>query len=205
MKTMARIALLAGALSLAACQRQPATDAPTPGPAEAGTPQSGALDPRNEPDPGRADPIAGENDGYPDLSPAPLKEDAAKGETGARAVLLSWARGVELREFDQSWIMMGDAAKAQLTKDAFNALFRPLRDLTVSIPGGSMEGAAGSSYYSAPTTVTGTRADGVQVELVGDVILRRINDIPGATPEQLQWHIERVELKPLSEPRNRAG
>ena len=56
---------------------------------------------------------------------------------------------------------------------------------------GESEGAAGSLYYTAPVTVT----DGTRV-LKGDVVLRRVNDVPGATEEQLRWHIESTTLTP---------
>ena len=140
---------------------------------------------------------AGENDGAPNITPAPLTQEAAKTEKGARANLLAWARGIELREFDQAWSLMGDAAKAQTSKAQFNALFHPLSNITVAVPDGEMEGAAGSSYYTVPTTVTGTLADGTKAVLKGDVVLRRVNDVDGATPEQLTWHIEQVNLKPV--------
>jgi hypothetical protein len=110
--------------------------------------------------------------------------------------MLAWARGIELREFDQSWALMGDAAKARLPKQQFNTLFHPLRDLTVTVPAGQMEGAAGSSFYRVPTIVTGTLSDGSRATLRGDVILRRVNDIDGATPAQLAWQIVSVEMSP---------
>jgi hypothetical protein len=50
---------------------------------------------------------------------------------------------------------------------------------------GESEGAAGSIYYTAPVTII----DGAR-RLTGEVVLRRVNDVPGATPEQLRWHIE---------------
>ena len=130
------------------------------------------------------------------LSSAKLTGDAAKGVKGARNMLLAWARGIELREFDQAWNLMGDAAKAQLSRAQFNARFQPLRNITVAVPTGTMEGAAGSSYYTAPATITGLRADGTTQTLKGEVVLRRVNDVPGATPEQLAWHIEQVNLTP---------
>ena len=34
-----------------------------------------------------------------------------------------------------------------------------MRDITVAAPAGTMEGAAGSSYYKVPTVVTGTNRD----------------------------------------------
>lgn len=199
-----RIALASGALSLAACQQQPAADEATAAataeaaiPAQASTPTGTPMPAPANTNTGKADPVAGENDGYPDLTPAEVTPDVAKTEKGARAILLPWARGIELREFDQSWAMMGDAAQAQISKAKFNAMFHPLRDITVAIPGGDMEGAAGSIYYTVPTTVTGTRADGSKAVLKGDVVMRRVNDVDGATPEQLKWHIAQVNLKPV--------
>ena len=60
-----------------------------------------------------------------------------------------------------------------------------------------MEGAAGSSYYTAPTTVVGKTEDGRPFRLEGEVVLRRVNDVPGATEDQLRWHLEKVDLKPV--------
>ena len=138
----------------------------------------------------------GENDGYPDLTPTPLTNDTARAEKGARAILLTWAGGIELREFDQSWEMMGEPGRAQRTKAEFNALFHPLRNITVAVPPGTIGGAAGSLYYTVPTTITGTRADGSKATLKGEVIMRRVNDVDGATPAQLAWHIISVDLNP---------
>ncbi len=203
-----RIALLASALSLVACQRQPSEQPASPPAQFPANDANPAPEPLSGPDttpavaepvgtnPNKAYPFAGENDGFPDLTPARVPSEAAKGVIGARAVLLPWARGIELREFDQSWAMMGDAAKAQVSKVQFNAMFHPLRDLFVRLPEGTMEGAAGSSFYTVPTTVTGTRADGTKVTYKGDVVVRRVNDVPGATAEQLAWHIVQLILKP---------
>jgi hypothetical protein len=195
-----RLALLGSAMALAACQQQPSGGEGETTPQESLPAQSSSTEtPLPTPTPSvtaAATPANGENDGHPDITPATLTGDAAKGEKGARNMLLAWARGIELREFDQAWNLMGDAAKAQMSKAQFNALFQPLRDITVAVPGGEMEGAAGSSYYTVPTKITGTRADGSEAVLKGEVVLRRVNDVPGATPAQLAWHIEQVNLKP---------
>ncbi|WP_120716044.1 hypothetical protein [Tsuneonella amylolytica] len=203
-----RLALLSGALALAACQQQAQSAGNIVGEETASVAGSTVnrpspaptLPPMTDPEPtgtnpSKADPYAGTNDGYPDLAPSPTVPDKAKTETGARAVLLSWARGIELREFDQSWEMMGEAARSQTSKAAFNAMFAPLHDIVVAVPGGQMEGAAGSSYYTVPTTVTGTARDGSKKTYSGEVVLRRVNDVLGATPEELAWHIERVNLR----------
>jgi hypothetical protein len=195
-----RLALLGSAMALAACQQQPSGGEGETTPQESLPAQSSpteTLAPTPTPSvTATATPANGENDGQPDITPATLTGDTAKGEKGARNMLLAWARGIELREFDQAWNLMGDTAKAQLSKAQFNARFHPLQNISVAVPTGTMEGAAGSSYYTAPATITGTRADGGKATLKGEVVLRRVNDVPGATPEQLAWHIEQVNLKP---------
>ncbi len=50
---------------------------------------------------------------------------------------------------------------------------------------GQAEGAAGSLFYTAPVTIiSGPR------RIEGEVVLKRVNDVPGASAEQLRWHIE---------------
>lgn len=63
--------------------------------------------------------------------------------------------------------------------------------LTLAFGTGDIEGAAGSLYYEAP--VTAQTADGVGVRR-GTIVLRRIDDVPGASEEQLNWRIERSTL-----------
>ena len=60
---------------------------------------------------------------------------------------------------------------------------------TIAIDKVQEEGAAGSLYC----TVTGTLADGAdtaRAKRQGALVLRRVNDVPGATPEQLRWHLQ---------------
>ena len=58
---------------------------------------------------------------------------------------------------------------------------------------GQMEGAAGSLYYTVPVALVGTSIDEVEVELKGQMTLRRANDVPGASRDQLSWRIESVD------------
>lgn len=55
---------------------------------------------------------------------------------------------------------------------------------------GEQEGAAGSLYYEAPTVLR----FGEAMPERGSLILRRANDVDGATPDQLRWHIERSTI-----------
>lgn len=162
-----------------------AGEAPTP----SGPPLEAApLPPINQ---GRTD---GVNDGYPDLTPVETTDEVRRTEKGARAVLLPFARAIELKEFDQAWAMMDENAHQRWSKAEWNELFAGLQRITVGIPGGRMEGAAGSSYYSSPATITATDRDGRLVAIEGPIVLKRVNDVPGATAEQLSWRVHSADL-----------
>ena len=55
---------------------------------------------------------------------------------------------------------------------------------------GEPEGAAGSIYATMPVAFyAGSKRS------AADVILRRVNDVPGSTEAQRRWHIERIDWK----------
>ena len=60
---------------------------------------------------------------------------------------------------------------------------------------GETEGAAGSIYLTEPVVFYGTSKGGKNLRLPADVVLRRVNDVPGSTEAQRRWHIERIDLK----------
>ena len=99
------------------------------------------------PTPAPSEPAAdGVDDGCPDLSPTPVTPEAEKTETGARALLLSWGRAIELKEYSQAYRMMGEAGARRWTLEQFRSTFAALGAISVALPNGTMEGAAGSSY-----------------------------------------------------------
>lgn len=53
----------------------------------------------------------------------------------------------------------------------------------------SLEGAAGSLYCTIEGTLTDA-ADSAKPPSEGMIVLRRANDVPGATPEQLRWTVQ---------------
>lgn len=187
----ASILAMACSLALTACN-QSETNQDSP----ASTPASGSSVEVALPAPTQAigQVTGGENDGSPDLSPAPLTPEAERGETGARNVLLSFARAIELREFDQAWEMLDEGDQQRWDKAQWRALFADLGKITVAVPDGSMEGAAGSSYYTSEATITANDKDGRPVRYEGPIVLRRVNDVPGASAAQMRWHIDSVQL-----------
>lgn len=59
------------------------------------------------------------------------------------------------------------------------------------------EGAAGSVYVTVPVSVEARLTDGTRQHFAGSYILRRVDDVPGASPDQLRWHIASASLKPV--------
>jgi hypothetical protein len=64
-----------------------------------------------------------------------------------------------------------------------------LTHLEIGKPGES-EGAAGSIYLTMPVVFYNER-----MRRPADIVLRRVNDVPGSTEEQRRWHIDRIEWK----------
>lgn len=151
-------------------------------------------DPVPDPPP-RSDGLRDEpNDGFPNLAPPRLTPEAERTETGARSVLVNWARAIELKEFDQAWAMLSVSDQAKWNRADFASRFEGLDEIAVAVPSGTMEGAAGSFYYTAPVTITANDTEGRPVRYEGEAVLKRVNDVPGATAKQMRWHIEEITL-----------
>jgi hypothetical protein len=60
---------------------------------------------------------------------------------------------------------------------------------------GDIEGAAGSMYTAVPVVFYGQSRKGESLRLPASITLRRVNDVPGSTDRERQWHIERIEWK----------
>ena len=60
---------------------------------------------------------------------------------------------------------------------------------------GELGGAAGSIYVTVPVIFYGDDANGAEFRRSADMILRRVNDVPGSTEEQRRWHIDRIEWR----------
>ena len=116
----------------------------------------------------------------------------------AVAVLKDYFRLMGERKFVEAHkLWTGDALSDGAFADGFSR-FRTYRG-DIGEPG-RVEGAAGSLFVEIPVTVTGTLTGGEDFRQTGSFTLRRVNDVPGATPEQLQWRIYRTELRPRELP-----
>jgi hypothetical protein len=61
---------------------------------------------------------------------------------------------------------------------------------------GNSEGAAGSIYVTVPVILYGELENGAKFRRSATVVLRRVNDVPGSTQAQRQWHIQQIDLGP---------
>jgi hypothetical protein len=167
-------ATLAMALLLPACDRTPVRAPPADPPMRtAGEPETPAAPPA----------------AVPVLTP-----EAERGEKGARNLLLAFARDIEQAKYDAAWALLSPTDQRKWSLAEFAALFADLGKVTVAVPTGTIEGAAGSSYYGAPVTITGSDPQGRPVRIEGKAVLRRVNEVEGATPAQLRWHFDSLAL-----------
>ena len=165
---MRRAALLALAL-LTGCGQEPSQDDPAPN--QPATAVSVASPPPSA-------------SGSPAPSPSTSRDP--------QEVLTGWARAIASRDWPLVRAYWGEKGeRSGLSPQQFAHRWDSLLTPKVSFGEGSQEGAAGSVYYTAPVTI----ADGPR-RLSGEVVLRRVNDVPGATPEQLRWHIEATTVVP---------
>lgn len=107
-------------------------------------------------------------------------------------VLREWGTAIERRDWAAVRGLWGHGgADSGVGARHFAARWDRLRRPLVNIGAGVQEGAAGSLYYSAPVTIT----DGSR-RITGTVTIRRVNDVPGASAEQLRWHADATTRAP---------
>jgi hypothetical protein len=72
--------------------------------------------------------------------------------------------------------------------ERLKALFAGYKQPTIKVGGLQQEGAAGSSYCTVSGALTDA-GDAARAARNGEIVLKRVNDVPGATPQQLRWTI----------------
>lgn len=170
------LSILALVAVLAACNR----DKPAPEASE--TPSPRAEAPAAAPSKPAPTPT-------PSASAEPKLDSAALHDRGDPDRLLrAYAAALHARDWaaaSRAW-GAGSGVTAATLKAAYDRAERP----SLEVGKGRQEGAAGSLYYEAPVTL---RFGDAPPE-TGTLTLRRVNDVDGASPEQLRWHIERAAI-----------
>jgi hypothetical protein len=134
---------------------------------------------------------AGAADQAASAPPAPARPLT---EAGPADIVRHYYALIGERRYGEAWKLWGDGGKASgRTAAAFAAAFADVKHCAATVgPPGAIEGAAGSLYVTVPVEVNGEKVDGAPIHIAGEVTLRRVNNVPGSTPEQRQWHISAV-------------
>ena len=126
----------------------------------------------------------------------PLAEPKGAIDPGSTAaagqVVQHYGALIEQRRFGEAQALWGDAAAG--SDFALQLKRYPETHLEIGKPG-DMEGAAGSIYVTVPVVFYGKDQNNADFRRAADVILRRVNDVPGSTEAQRRWHIARIDWK----------
>ena len=90
------------------------------------------------------------------------------------------------REWDKAALVWDDPV---IDGARLEAVFGAYKDLQLEWPEPFVEGAAGSSFCNVSGNLTDV-ADPAKAMIEGTMLLRRVNDVPGATPDQLRWTLQ---------------
>jgi hypothetical protein len=113
-----------------------------------------------------------------------------KSVEAAGQVVQHYGALIEQKRWAEANKLWGDDARAK--KFAAELAQFAEAHLEIGSPG-EPEGAAGSIYLTIPAIFYGDLKNGQPFRRSADVILRRVNDVPGSTEEQRRWHIERID------------
>lgn len=129
----------------------------------------------------------------------PTGEQLAQLESrDCREVATGYSQALQRRAFDLAAQFWDDPV---IDGARLEALFDGYAQPTLEIADIRQEGAAGSLYCTVTGALTDA-ADPATPPRQGEIVLRRVNDVPGATAEQLRWTIR---SSTFVEPMERSG
>lgn len=175
---------------LSACERSTNSQTEQAGPANAA--QSGmvvskdALQPKNE-----AQPVTEANTQAP-AAPSSASQEATA-QPSPSDFIGYYAAVLQAHNFGEAYKLLDPSMG--VTKQQFEKRLSGYKTIKADVGNiGPVEGAAGSLYDTVQLTLTGEKTDGTPYKVTVPVTLRRVNDVPGSTPEQRQWHIYKMDL-----------
>lgn len=127
---------------------------------------------------------------------APAAAQGPASPEAARGVIESYYAAIDRGGFRAAYLCWdrGGAASGK-SYAAFRAGFaRTARTRVTTYAPTGREGAAGSSFITVPVDVRATLKNGARQHFRGRYVLRRVNDVSGASPEHLRWHIASARL-----------
>lgn len=122
---------------------------------------------------------------------SPLDQGALTERRDPERLLRYYTNALRMGAWDEAvkaWTL-----DAQMTSERLAREFGGDAGPKIAVGKGDLANAAGSLYYEAPLVID--FADG-RPSRRGTIVLRRVNDVPGASQQQLNWRIERTSTLP---------
>ena len=142
--------------------------------------------PLNPPGPGEP---GGLDDDRTPISEGAIDPKSAQGAGQVVQQYMALLEAGKRAEADALWSDSG-------TDAAFASRLANYREVHANIGApGQPEGAAGSIYVDVPIQLYGRLNDGKEFNARGTMTLRRVNDVPGSTAEERQWHIYKTDFQ----------
>ena len=124
---------------------------------------------------------------------------APKSVEAAANVVRRYYSAINARDYATAWSQWGDDGRPGQTYAAFAAGFAHTSSTRVTIgavpPG---DAGAGSIYQPVPVTVDATLDDGRHQRFGGTYVVRRVNDVEGASAAKRRWHLDSAQLQPAA-------
>lgn len=124
-------------------------------------------------------------------SPPPLDVGALEERTDPNRVLQYYAAALASGDWQAAARAWG--ADSGVTGATLQAEYGGKGSIILQPGTGQNDGACGSLYYTAPVAL---RLQKANEERTGTITLRQVNNVEGATPEHLRWHIESSTVGP---------
>ena len=129
----------------------------------------------------------------PTLS-SPVTQSAGRVDSDQQAavqVIRDYYSAINRRDYRQAYLLWdGEGTASHQSFEQFKQGFDNTVSTTVTVgEPGQIDGAAGSLYVEIPVTITAVTQSGTQAQFRGSYVLRRVNAIPGSTPEEQKWHL----------------
>lgn len=123
--------------------------------------------------------------------------EAEKTPAAARAIVMRYYAAIDRGDHGAAyalWAAQG-AASGKSPAAFAQGFAQTVRSRVTAGTPVNADGAAGSLFIEVPVQVQATLRDGTEQRFAGSYILRRVNDVPGASAEQLRWRIARADLR----------
>lgn len=139
----------------------------------------------------------------PELPPAPQAADfPALASKDCDTVVQFYLEALGGHDWARAALVWNDPA---IDAAKLEAVFGGYRELELAWTEPFVEGAAGSAYCTVSGKLTDAQ-DPAKPPVEGTLLLKRVNDVPGATPDQLRWtlrsstFVERLERSDGAQP-----